>query len=544
MERQTLSDRMECSPVNRTLTPGSWRRFLATFFLVNLFLASYFLDTWSTPNPVSRALPVLTLFEEGTIKINTYKDRAGDKSKIGEDYYSDKPPLPTFLMVPFYGLLHLSRLYEVDEERTGKRFPIHIWKKVRGPDFDGRATAFTKLYPLLALGSFLCGSLPFALMLLLALQVVGRIETVVPPVVMVMMAFYGSYLFVFSGTFFGHVLAGALLVCSHVLLKRRKYLQAGILVGLAFLTDYPVGLAIPIWLVLIYFHERNAKQTIEFAAGAAPSVLLIMVYNYLNGGNPFRMLNAYHAADVFGRSMSQGYGFQASNVGWESLWGLSFSFYMGLFIFVPVLLVVLVELFRLYLGNPRGRELGLKGYMPVLALAYFLLIASFFTWWGGWSYGPRYLIPPACLLVYEGVVFLSHCRFSKVFFLAVTLFGLFGAWTAKATLLYMIPDRTTLARAAPAAGSNPVVDLLLPELLAGRFNNSTAPSIVLGLPPKLSVFIWPILFVVAMLLLTKFHNAVTGAERHGSGAAATEARGPRMTSPKKRKREKKRNTRG
>ena len=83
-------------------SPRSWRRFLAAFFLVNLVLASYFLDTWSTSNPVSRALPALTLVEEGTLKINTYASRSGDKARVGEDYYSDKAPLPTLVMAPVY----------------------------------------------------------------------------------------------------------------------------------------------------------------------------------------------------------------------------------------------------------------------------------------------------------------------------------------------------------------------------------------------------------------------------------------------------------
>jgi len=78
------------------------RGFLLVFFFVNLLLASFFLDAWLTPNSTSRGLPVLTLYEEGTLRIDTYSKFTVDKALVNGHYYSDKAPLSTFLVYPFY----------------------------------------------------------------------------------------------------------------------------------------------------------------------------------------------------------------------------------------------------------------------------------------------------------------------------------------------------------------------------------------------------------------------------------------------------------
>ena len=48
------------------------RAFYPAFFLANLVLSSFYLDIWCTPNPVSRALPVLALLQEGSLSIDRY----------------------------------------------------------------------------------------------------------------------------------------------------------------------------------------------------------------------------------------------------------------------------------------------------------------------------------------------------------------------------------------------------------------------------------------------------------------------------------------
>ena len=55
-------------------TPGKIGWLLSSAFVaVNLLLSAYFLDAVPSPNPTSRALPVLTIYEEGRYAIDTYE---------------------------------------------------------------------------------------------------------------------------------------------------------------------------------------------------------------------------------------------------------------------------------------------------------------------------------------------------------------------------------------------------------------------------------------------------------------------------------------
>ena len=120
----------------REINPSSAKDkkvFFACFLIVNLFLASFYIDTWCTPNPVSRALPVLTLIENGSVQIDKYQNHTGDKSKVGDHYYSDKAPFPSIIAVPFYWVMQKAGLTKTTET-TGKKYPIYIWSAVSQTD--------------------------------------------------------------------------------------------------------------------------------------------------------------------------------------------------------------------------------------------------------------------------------------------------------------------------------------------------------------------------------------------------------------------------
>src|SRR5262245_55150881 len=93
--------------------PASVRWLLGSLFLTaNLLLAGYFLDAIPSPNPTSRALPILTLHEEGRYAIDTYEKETMDKSFINGHYYSDKAPLTTWITLPVYSVMKFFNLPE------------------------------------------------------------------------------------------------------------------------------------------------------------------------------------------------------------------------------------------------------------------------------------------------------------------------------------------------------------------------------------------------------------------------------------------------
>lgn len=471
--------------------------FLICFLLVNLFLSSYYIDIWCTPNAVSRALPVLTLLHDRTLKIDRFQQRTGDKSKVGEHYYSDKAPFPTMATIPFYWMIEKLGLTQ-NTSNTWKKYPIYIWESVT--TMDGRDTMFPDMIPLLFLGSLLFGSIPFAIMIFLVLKRVQGAGGSVSPVLLVMMSFYGSFLFVFAGTYFNHIMAAFLFLVGYMFIKERKYFWSGIFIGLSFISEYPVAVVIPLWAIVIWIKEKNFKKIFYYGLGLLPSVVFILVYNFLITGQPYKMLVAYHAFQQFA-DLKQNYGFRYPSL--ASLWGLSFGFYMGLIPHIPVLILCAYFLLREMI-----RKFSLKSmvfdYLFMFSVPFFLVIASFFTWWGGWSYGPRYLVVLGVILLYEGIIVLSEKKIQPLIFLAVTGFGLITTWLAKVTLVYMIPDYSGMN--GPAPGESVFQHYIFPAFSKEHFNANNLFTLGFGVPPSMAAYLWIFLFLVIMVVFTLWYS--------------------------------------
>ena len=99
-----------------------------------------------------------------------------------------------------------------------------------------------------------------------------------------------------------------------------------------------------------------------------------------------------------------------SRTPWQNALGLLFSPSRGLVIFSPIVLVTLLSLRRAWNEGPRG---GVLIWCWIAAIAQFALYAGYSVWWGGYTYGPRYLIDLLPLLVplaAIGVTILAHTR--------------------------------------------------------------------------------------------------------------------------------------
>ena len=509
-----------------------WLIYMAIFFLVNILLSSYFIDIWPTPNCVSRALPVLAFSENRTLKIDKYAYLTIDKSKVGEHFYSDKAPLPTLLAIPIYEFIKLLGLDKVSND-AGRKYPVYIAFYVGIADW--RDYIITEIIPILIIGGLFFGSLPFALIVAISFAALHRIKPSISPVLMAMLAWYGSFVFVFSGTFFNHVFAGFLLLLSFVLLKKNNYFLSGLSLGLSFLSEYTVILAAPLWFLCVWMKEKKIFPPLIFVAGILPSIFLIATYNWFITGSPWTMLNAYHAAEDLW-ALHHNYGFSLPSL--NAIWGLSFSGWNGLFNFAPVLYCIAFCIILMLIKNhgyePQSKlwkqfRSKLRGILPsalrdcstykfqctsflkfeshnkklllpletrclaLFGIIFFLVISSFFTWWGGWSYGPRYLIVLAVLLLYEGMLIISRDKINKTVFAATALFGIAGAWIAKATLVYMVPFPEY------EGFFNPFLHILLPDLFAGRFNANNALTAIFDISPQIGVYSWLLLYAISVI---------------------------------------------
>jgi hypothetical protein len=443
--------------------------FGSIFVAVNLVLAGYFLDSVPSPNPTSRALPVLTVYEEGTYAIDTYEKFTMDKSFVNGHYYSDKAPLTTWIVLPFYGLLKLLHVPEPGGEKP-------------------------RWLPVTLLGDFLCGTVPFVVLVWLVLRKLVRDTSPTSAVLLCMLPLYGSFVFAYAGVFMSHVLAGALLVGSYILLKRRTHPAfCGFLLGLAILAEFPTALALPIWAVVIGRRAGsdwraaggwNRRELVTFVLGGLPCAVALLLYNHAITGSFVKMPYDYIADAAFSE-MRSGYGISLPQP--AAIWGLLFSTYRGMFFYAPPLTIVAFA--YLLTRGPKVFRDAVLTPLGVLAICFLALISSYFAWWGGWAYGPRHLIPLAMLLFYEGLPMLTRTGGYRGWIYAASAAGIGMVWIAKSTALYIMPEQF----------SNPVFDIALPAFLNRQLRHDAVPTMWFGIDPLVAAWIWVGLLVVGVM---------------------------------------------
>lgn len=200
----------------------------------------------------------------------------------------------------------------------------------------------------------------------------------------------------YANQFFGEPLSAmSLMLCFYGLLswqRTRNVLWsavAGVGAGLAVttVTAHAVAVAVLIgYAVAAWWWGERRGGAPGFWAGSAlafalPLVLaggLVLWYNEMRFGDPFN--TGYH----FG----SGEGFSAPL--WQGLWGLVVSPYRGLFWFTPLFLAGVASL------PAFARRHRLEAIATgVMSLALLLLYSMWWMWWGGFAWGPRFLVPLA-----------------------------------------------------------------------------------------------------------------------------------------------------
>lgn len=444
-------------------------KFLFVFFMLNLVISSFYLDNWRNGNTTSRALPIISYFEDGTFRFDKYHELTCDKSIINGHYYTDKAPLPTYVVLPFFGFLVHTGIISPDD--NGSLLGDHIY----------------------LLGGFLTASLPFTLILLIVFLAIKKIPEAsgsVSPVFLSVLPFYASFIFVFAGTYFSHILSGFLLLASYIYLKKDKYLVAGIFAGLSFLSEYNLAVIFLMWGIQLIIRKKSIIPSVYYSIGVLPSLIFILSYNYYFTGSPFEMLYMYHNFD----QLHSNYGF--SLPGFSSVWGLSFSWYKGLFFYSPFILFFVIIAFKP--AFMKGSRYLLSNYLILPSVVYFFFIASYFGWWGGWTYGPRLLSALAILLTYEGIIYLSDKKFSRLLFWIMIGFGLICTLMAKPTLSYSIPTDV----------ANPMIDLIIPGFVKGEFYAGNVLTLLFGTKPVYSFIIFIFLFAGSLIMLNLWHKRI------------------------------------
>lgn len=226
----------------------------------------------------------------------------------------------------------------------------------------------------------------------------------------------GTLVWPYSKFFFPEALLTlCLLLAFYALLQAGTWRWAAVLAGAALGYAFAIRASALIYaLLLLGFifiqgrtggHRWTLRDYALFVAGLIPFGLLFLWHNHLRFGDPFT-------------SGYQGQGFTTPfSVG---LVGLLFSPGRSLFIYVPLLIPALsLCLFRLW----RERR-DLAVFTLAMLLTPLIFYASWWTWHGGWSWGPRFLVPALPFLMLPVGFVLSRTVIPR-WFLGLILLGWF-----------------------------------------------------------------------------------------------------------------------
>ena len=193
---------------------------------------------------------------------------------------------------------------------------------------------------------------------------------------------------VYTHTFFSEPLVTFLLTGAALAVVRYSrrdgvgwLVLAGGALGFALLTRISAAAALPAFLVYPIMHWRVKRlplQPVARQAGAglaafAIGIGLMITYNLIRSGSPFDF--GYHTSNW-------------QTPFWRGLYGLTLSPGKGILWYAPVILLGLAG-FR-----PFARRWLPEAVLCAGVTAGYLLLHSVYTYWeGGWSWGPRLILP-------------------------------------------------------------------------------------------------------------------------------------------------------
>lgn len=238
-----------------------------------------------------------------------------------------------------------------------------------------------------------------------------------------------------------HGPAGFFLALGTTLLLRSEDRRRATWVGLSYAAAFacrPTAATVLV-AVGIYYLLRDRRALVRFVIGALPVVLLLAAYNLhtfgrvmvlgqmnIGEGAPtgtraslFDIVPMAHAATGSAFSVDRRY-FGTAFL--EGIAGIFVSPSRGLLVFSPVLLVALWGVVRAF----RNHRFAVLRPLVAASATTCLFVAGWFSWWGGWSYGPRLLSDVLVLLAFLAIPVAEEIRSRRGLSL---IFGACLAWS-------------------------------------------------------------------------------------------------------------------
>jgi hypothetical protein len=418
-------------PINRSKGSRSGRTWIRldrhavqAALLAALLLVCYSLfrqvPAW---NEWSRYALVRALVEDGTVRIDPYHENTGDKAFRDGHFYSDKMPGSSLMGVPVYVLV---------------RGVAALQGMALDPEHG--------LYAL----TLAVSGLPTIITTLLLLGMLRSLTDERWALLVATAYALGTIAFPFATMYFGHAASACWLFGAFYILwrwsqdtRRRFLLVAGFTAGWAVLTEIPVVLGAAI--LLGYALHLHGRRALWFVLGGVPPLLILLAYNVIAFEHPLRL--GYQFTTNFAEQNSRG----IVSVVLPS-WSVAIDLLVG-----PRGLLRLSP----WLGlAPCGLWALRRTGHRALILVCTLVVAAFLAYnsgalnpFGGWTPGPRYLVPA---LPFAAMLVAFAPRAFRPLLLLLAAFSILLVLVATATM----PN-------APEEYADPLGDLWLPRLASG-----------------------------------------------------------------------------
>lgn len=349
---------------------------IVAFLILNLLVTQD-----GEKNPMSRFAALRAIAEQGTFRIDDYKEWTIDWAQ-GPDghYYSNKPPGTILLAVPVFWVLDkVSLLWERDnfDERGLRNAPGYFHK-----------TAL----------SFLLQALPFALLTLFFCEAIAATgASLAAQHFLALALLFGQTASLFMNSWFGHGFAAVFVLWAAYEWWKARDFRFGLALGCALLCEYQMALLLPFLLLLPLLRERGRWSWVlpVTAGGIAPAILWVW-YHTSAFGSPFATPMQYYNPAFFDMAEETGniMGVLSGKPRLDVLWELAFGPSRGILFTQPWVYAVAVGAIflasrrRLPLNSAAGHFTLLLGAGTLLVLVFNSMIGS---WNGGYTAGPRYL---------------------------------------------------------------------------------------------------------------------------------------------------------
>jgi len=227
-------------------------------------------------------------------------------------------------------------------------------------------------------------------------------------------AIFSSFIFGFatlclpySTTIFQHNIGVCLLLFTIFSLSKKDFLKylSCLLVGLSPLIDYPLlVICSPVFIAIqfVFFRNINYKKNIISILCFLTGISFVCFNNYLLFENPFQATNTIIQHKKFSESYLRQhednileYKNDIKNIFLieglpEGMYKLLLDKSKGLLYFSPVLLFSIISVLK-------SRK-KITWLLISIVIINILLYSTFGDPWGGWSFGPRYLLPAMAIL--------------------------------------------------------------------------------------------------------------------------------------------------